>query len=139
MFPLSCGVCARTRLSETAHTHKFTAHKHIMMKQCSRLASWGKLFSDLLKQGFLTRGDGLMNKKLDICGRDDLFFYSWVVAQTLVISKKVRTRQSFCAHRLQKIRGNIGSIHSFFAPYIVIHQRIFFTWVIYCLLFTDCT
>ena len=30
-----------------------------------------------------------------------------VVAQTLVIFKKVRTRQSFCAHKLQKIRGNI--------------------------------
>ena len=81
----------------------------IMMKQCSRLATWGKLYLDLLKQGFLTRGAGLMNEKLDICGRDELFFYySWVVAQTLVISKKVRTRQSFCAHKLQKIRGNIG-------------------------------
>ena len=49
-----------------------------------------------------------MNEKLDICGYDDHFFYSWVVAQTLVISKKVRTRQSFCAHRLQKIKGNIA-------------------------------
>ena len=68
-------VCARTRLLETAHTHKFTAHKRIMMKQCSRLASWGKLFLDLLKQGFLTKGAGLMNEKLDICGRDDLLFF----------------------------------------------------------------
>ena len=34
--------------------------------------------------------------------------YSRAVAQTLVISKKVRTRQSFCAHRLQTIRGNIS-------------------------------
>ena len=33
---------------------------------------------------------------------------SWVVAQTLVISKKVRTRQSFCAYRRQKNRRNIG-------------------------------
>ena len=66
--------CACTRLSQTALTHKFTAHKHIMMKQCSRLASWGKLFLDLLKQGFLTKGAGLINEKLDICGRDDLFF-----------------------------------------------------------------
>ena len=33
---------------------------------------------------------------------------SWVVAQTLVISKNVRTRQTFCAHRLQNIRGNIA-------------------------------
>ena len=101
-------VCARTRLSETAYTRKLTALKHVMMKQYSRLASWGKLFLDLLKQGFLTRGAGLMNEKWDICGRDHLFFYSWVVAQTLVISKKVRTRQSICAHRLQKIRGNIA-------------------------------
>ena len=31
-------VCARTRLSETAHTRKFTAHRHVM-KQCSRPAS----------------------------------------------------------------------------------------------------
>ena len=68
-------MCARTRLSETAHTHKFTAHKHIMMKQCSRLASWGKLFLDLLKQGFLTKSAGSMNEKLDICGRDDLLFF----------------------------------------------------------------
>ena len=51
-----------------------------------------------------------MNEKLDICGRDELFFYySWVVAQTLIISKKVRTRQSFSAHKLQKIRGNIAT------------------------------
>ena len=68
-------MCARTRLSETAHTHKFITHKHIIMKQCSRLASWGKLFLDLLKQGFSTRGAGLMNEKLDICERDDLFLF----------------------------------------------------------------
>ena len=79
-----------------------------MMKQCSRLASWKKLFFDLLEQGFLTRDAGLMNEKLDICGRDDPFFYSWVVAQTLDISKKVRSRQSFCVHRLPKIGGNIA-------------------------------
>ena len=69
-------VCSRTRLSETAHTHKFTAHKHIMMKkQRSRLANWGKLLLDLLKQSFVIRGAGLMNEKLDICGRDDLFLF----------------------------------------------------------------
>ena len=41
---------------------------------------------------------------------------SCFVAQTLVISQKVRTRQSFCAHRLQKIRGNIdwGKLDFFF-------------------------
>ena len=27
-------VCARTRLSETGHTHKYTALRHIMLKQC---------------------------------------------------------------------------------------------------------
>jgi len=32
---------------------------------------------------------------------------TWAVAQMLVISKKVRTHQNFCAHRLQKIRRNI--------------------------------
>ena len=45
-----------------------------MMMPCSQEVSWGKLFQDLLKQGFLTRGAGLMNEKSDICERDDLFF-----------------------------------------------------------------
>ena len=32
--------CASTQLSETAHTHKFTAHRHIMMYQCSRTITY---------------------------------------------------------------------------------------------------
>ena len=39
-----------------------------------------------------------------------LVSYSLVVAQTFVVSKKVRTRQSFYGHRLQKNRGNIDLV-----------------------------
>jgi len=30
---VACNLCVRTQLSETAHMHKFTAHRHIMVYQ----------------------------------------------------------------------------------------------------------
>ena len=48
----------------------------------------------------------LGSNTISILGED--FFLSSSNLQILIISKKVRTHQNFCAHRLQKIRGRIG-------------------------------
>ena len=67
VFPLSCArVRAHTAFRDCAQTYYDEA--------IFSVGKWGKSFLDLLKQGFLTRGAGLMNEKWDICGRDDLFF-----------------------------------------------------------------
>ena len=72
VLPLICAHVREHTVSETAHTHKFTAHRHIV-------------------------------EQTHCC--------TWVVPQVLqilVISRKVCTHSKTSAHRLQKIRGNIG-------------------------------
>ena len=85
------------------------------MKQCSQLASWGKLFLDLLKQGFLPRGAGLMNEKLDICGRDDLFFIHGLLHKRLSFLTNCALA-TICAHTdYKKFEGTLLIGNQFFS------------------------
>lgn len=81
-------VCARTQAFETAHTHKFKAHLHIMRVRFQHLKN------------------GIQKAIFQSCSTKTSHFL------------KLRTYQNVCAHRQRKIRVNIAaflisSIHLF--------------------------
>ena len=121
MFPLS----ARTQTSETVHTHKFAAHRHIIVDY--------KIIIIRQTMKFLgTKTAPIQAKDLSFffglhvisdtntasfLGADLLFGLHLIsdIKTALILSEfpEVSTRQNFCAHqRAQKIRGNIGCDHS---------------------------
>ena len=57
-------LCARTRLLETAHTHKFTAHKHNHDEAMLSVGKLGKIVFGLAETGLLNQGCGVDERKI---------------------------------------------------------------------------
>ena len=57
-------VCARTRLSETAHSHKFTAHKHNHDEAMLSVGKFGEIVFGLAETGLLNQECGVDERKI---------------------------------------------------------------------------
>ena len=115
-------MCASTQISETAHTHKFAAHRHIVVDHKITIIRKTINFSGT-KTALIQAEDhsfwssrNFGHKDRSISGWKPFFLcldLIWDTKTALILgefSKKVCTRQNFCAKRPQKIRGNNGQI-----------------------------
>ena len=114
-------VCARTQISETAHTHKFAAHRHIVVIIKKTVIRETQNFSNAKTApiqaedpfSFFWSPSNFVHKNRSTFGWTffAIFYLDFSYIRTLILGEcpeKVRTHKNFCAQIPQKIRGNQG-------------------------------